>query len=84
MSALTTKRKFSSGEYIVTYLMSSGTAKIQKTTADFADNDIIDSVATVADEFVLTIEDCELAAVTTGDATVFIRSAFNNNHIRNV
>lgn len=56
--------------------MSSGSAKLQISVDDSAFTDIADSSKTASTNFNITVPECKIQAVTTGDAVV------NINHIR--
>lgn len=72
MSELITARPFTDGTYNVVIKATVGTAKIQMTTNEVSAQDITDA-SWSADAIVqISVPNCQLSAVITGDAQVFI------------
>ena len=57
------------GVNTISFRMSSGTGKVQMRTGDDAFVDIASSAKTASADFNITVPDCEIQAVLTGDAT---------------
>ena len=61
--------KVTNGIKTISFRMSSGTGKIQMRTGDDAFVDIASSSKSASADFNITVPDCEIQAVLTGDAT---------------
>jgi hypothetical protein len=77
MPELTTAEEYLDGVYLATTTMTSGTAKIQIATEDHTATDMTDASWTASATQKITIPDCTLNAVTTGDAQIFLKRIKN-------
>lgn len=72
MAQLTSIDSFPDGDYQVTVTIGTGTAKLQMTTKDHAAQDIPNGSWSASTIELLSVPDCQLTPVLTGDAVLFI------------